>query len=131
MNLRPSANCAKKYGADCRRAARGEAAKVLAAKQQLELAVSQTEGIRAELAEQEQALDQIQGLEAEESRRRQVQQDFERAGERLAASQAEIARLKAEYLTLAEKLRLAEWHFHEALRMFNLAKEANARVIAQ
>ncbi len=52
-----------------------------------------------------------------------MQQDFERASERLAATQAEIARLRAEYLALPEKIRLAEWHFHEALRQFNEAKQ--------
>jgi hypothetical protein len=124
--LKTVAKLREEYDAECRRMARGEGAKVLAAKQQLDLAVGQTEGIRAELAEKEQALDQIQGLEAEESRRRQVQQDFERASERLTATQAEIAKLRAEYLAFPEKIRLAEWHFHQALRQFNEAKEAKA-----
>jgi hypothetical protein len=70
--------------------------------------------IRAEIADKERRLDEIQGREAEENRRQQ--QDFERTSERLAESQAEIARLRTEYCALPEKIRVAEWHFHKALR---------------
>jgi hypothetical protein len=98
--------------------AHGDDAEVIAAKQRLDMATTRIEGKKAEISEKERLLDQAQGREAEESRRRQVEQDFERATERLNATQAEIARLKTQHLALPEKIRLAEWHFHEALRAF-------------
>jgi chromosome segregation ATPase len=82
------------------------------------------DGIRAEIAEKEDLLDQIQGREADENRKWKAQQNFERAGRQLAESQGELQRLRAEYSALPGKIRQAEWNFNQALREFNMAKEA-------
>jgi hypothetical protein len=95
------------------------------------VATSRIEGKKPEIAEKERLLDQAQCREAEESRRRQLEQDFECASERLAASHTEVAKLRAECMALPEKIRLAEWHFHQALRVFNLAERARAGATAE
>src|SRR5215469_8143981 len=63
------------YTAECRRLASGEDAKILGAKQRLDLAESRVDGIKIEIAEKERISDEIQGLEAEESRRQQARKD--------------------------------------------------------
>jgi len=63
---------------------------------------------------------------SEEAKEQEPEQALKLATERLAAADDEIARLKAEYLALPERIRLAEWHFQEALRAFNIAKDARA-----
>src|SRR6516225_3530389 len=112
------------YTAQCRALAGADDVKILAAKQKLEVAESRVEGIKAEIASKERLLDEAQGRVFEENRRRQLEADFELASERLATSQAEIERLRAEYSAFSEKIRVAEWNFHLALRAFNAAKEA-------
>jgi chromosome segregation ATPase len=103
------------YENECRRLVRGDNAKALAAKQQLELATSCIEGIEAEIAEKARHLDEIQGREADETRRRKAQQTIERAREELSLSQAELERLRAEHLALIDKIRVADWRFQQAL----------------
>jgi len=44
------------------------------------------------------------------------EQSYERASEELSISQTELARLRTEYLALAEKIRMAEGRFQHALR---------------
>jgi len=43
-------------------------------------------------------------------------QSYERASEELSISQTELARLRTEYLALAEKIRMADGRFQHALR---------------
>ena len=116
------------YGAECRQLARGEDANVIASKQKLDLVISRIDGIKAEIAEKERLLDKIQGREAEENRRKQVQQDFERAKEQLTSSEARLARLNGEYSVLVTETQQAEWRFHQALRVYNDAKSRLAEV---
>jgi chromosome segregation ATPase len=104
------------YDAECRRLPHGDDAEVFAAKQRLDVATSRIEGKKAEIAQKERLLDQAQGREADENRRRDAQQRGERAREELSSSQAELARLRADYLALAEKMRVAEWRVQQALR---------------
>jgi len=44
------------------------------------------------------------------------EQSYERASEELSISQTELARLRTEYLALAEKIRMADGRFQHALR---------------
>lgn len=110
------------YEAECREFRVDNDAKILEAKQELDVAESRIAGLKAEVAEKERLLDGIQGREADENRRRQGQQDFELANQRLAESRAELEKLTAEYRAMPDKIGLAEWQFHQALRAFNDAK---------
>jgi hypothetical protein len=120
--LEAVAKLRKEYEAECRRLDQRDDANVFAAKQRLDVATSRIEGKEAEIAEKERLLDQAQGRQADEQRSREAQQDFERASERLAESQAALAELRAEYVAIPERIRLAEWNFSEALRAYNEAK---------
>jgi len=72
-----------------------------------------------ESADDQRLLADLERLEE----KHQPEHDFEIASQRLADADAEIARLNAEYLALPEKIRRAEGHFQEALRVFNMARE--------
>lgn len=110
------------YEAACRPVP-GDDATLLAAKQRLDLAIARIDGMRNEIARKDSLLDEMQGREAEESLRNQIQTEFERASEKLVVSQAELAKLRAEYAAFPEKIRQAQWCFHEALRAFQEAKQ--------
>jgi uncharacterized small protein (DUF1192 family) len=110
------------YGAECQELDNRSDANALAAKQRLDISLSRIERMRADISRKQRELDEFQGCEVEENRRKQVQQELELASKRLAASQAEIAKLKAEYVALTEKIPLAESLFNQALRAFNVAR---------
>jgi hypothetical protein len=114
--MRNASRMREEYETQCRRLAHGDNANALGAKQGLDLATSRLEGVKAEIAEKERLLDEIQGREADENRRRDAEQKLDRAREELSLSQAELAKLRAEYLAMGEKIRLAEWRFQLALR---------------
>jgi DNA repair exonuclease SbcCD ATPase subunit len=116
------------YAAHWRESAYNNDAKFLAMKQQLEIAEDRVAAIKTEIAEKERLLDGMQGREADENRWRQRQEDFEVASRRLAETRAELEKLTAEYRAMPDKIGLAEWRFHEALRGFNKAKTRSPEV---
>jgi len=98
-------------------------AKVFSDKQRLDVALSRIEGIQADITQREREVDERQGLAAHEDRRRQAELDFDHANELLINSQAELAKLKAEFAVLPQRICNAEWHFNQALRTLNDAKQ--------
>ena len=117
------------YNNACRNLARGEDADVLMAKDRLDVAISEIEGLKAEIAEKEGILGKLEQRAVEERQRQKLEEDCTLASQRVAESQAEIEKLTAEYVALPGKIKQAEWQFNEALRALNLAKEAKARAV--
>ena len=54
------------------------------------------------------------------------EQEYERARQELSQSQAEVARLRAEYMALTEKVRLAEQRFQHALQALHSVRLGRA-----
>lgn len=77
---------------------------------------------------QEEPEREFQVSEEPENCQRQREREFDHARERLAQSRAELEKLTAEYRAMPDKIRLAEWHFHQALRLFNEVKSLVAGV---
>jgi predicted nucleic acid-binding Zn-ribbon protein len=101
----------------------GDESRAVMAKQRLDIAGLRINSINSAIQEKECLLDDARGREANEKRLQEARQDFEHASERLAESQAELENLRAEYRALPDRIREAEWRFHEALRKFNEAKQ--------